>query len=242
MASNRFPRDESDRAEILRIRAEYQRRTREISPNFYSWDRGPNYFFHTQLVRSCIAALKREEMFPLCDYSVADIGCGDGSWLLEFAQWEASNLYGIDLDESRIRRAKQQLPAANICIGDAQQLPWSDDSFDLVTQFTMFTSILSESVKRQIASEMVRVVKPSGIIMWFDFQYSNPRNPNVRGIGSSEIHSLFPDCIIRLRRVTLAPPLARVVVPISWITACLLEKIPFLRTHFLGLIRPPSSK
>jgi hypothetical protein len=73
--------------------------------------------------------------------------------------------------------------------------------------------------------------------LWFDFRVNNPRNKNVRGISSSEIHSLFPDGSIRLRRVTLAPPLARRIVPISWIAASLLEKIPVLRTHYLGIIR-----
>ena len=85
---------------------------------------------------------------------------------------------------------------------------------------------------------MWRVVKPGGVILWFDFRINNPRNKNVRGISSKEIYSLFPDCSIRrLRRVTLAPPLARRIVPVSWIAASCLEKIPFLRTHYLGIIR-----
>jgi hypothetical protein len=83
---------------------------------------------------------------------------------------------------------------------------------------------------------MLRVVKPDGLILWFDFRVNNPRNRNVRAIDPAEIHSLFPNCDIRLRSVTLAPPLARAVVPISWIAAGLLEKVPFLRTHYLGII------
>jgi hypothetical protein len=84
---------------------------------------------------------------------------------------------------------------------------------------------------------MMRVLKPSGAILWFDFRVNNPRNPGVRGVRAREIASLFPDCSIRLKSVTLAPPLARVIVPRSWIAACMLEKIPFLRTHYLGVIR-----
>jgi hypothetical protein len=84
---------------------------------------------------------------------------------------------------------------------------------------------------------MVRIVKSDGLILWYDFRYDSPRNPNVRGIEKAEIRSLFPDCGIELHRVTLAPPLARGVVPISWIAALALEKIPLLRTHYLGVIR-----
>jgi ubiquinone/menaquinone biosynthesis C-methylase UbiE len=228
---------ETGAREIERIRAEYARRKRDISKTFYSWDRVSNCFTHNQLVRDCIAELTRGKMFPLENRSVADIGCGSGTWLLEFAQWEASDLHGIDLDESRIERAKARFPSAKLHVGDARHLPWQNSSFDLVSQFTLFSSILSGTVKKQIAREMWRIVKPGGVILWFDLRVNNPRNKSVRGISSSEIHSLFPDGSIRLRRVTLAPPLARRIVPISWIAASLLEKIPVLRTHYLGIIR-----
>ena len=228
---------ENEAFEIERIHAEYERRKREIPQGFYSWERESNCFTYTQLIRECISQLTQEKIFPLTNRSVADIGCGTGTWLLEFAQWEASELYGIDLDESRIARAKARFPSATLQVGDARHLPWPSNSFDLVSQFTVFTSILNETVKKQIAREMWRVTKPGGVILWFDFRVNNPRNKSVRGISSNEIHSLFPDCSIRLRRVTLAPPLARRIVPVSWIAACLLEKIPVLRTHYLGIIR-----
>ena len=230
---------ESD--EIRRIQAEYERRSREIPRDFYSWGRLPNYFFDTQLVRNCIVELRREGMFPLENRSVADIGCGAGRWLLEFAQWDATDLHGIELDESRLQRAKQKLPLADLRSGDARHLPWGDNSFDLVSTFTVFSSILNENVRKQIAAEMMRVLKPGGVILWFDFRVNNPRNSAVRGVTSREIGELFPGCAIRLRRVTLAPPLARAIVPISWIAALALEKLPFLRTHYLGIIRKGGS-
>jgi hypothetical protein len=37
--------------------------------------------------------------------------------------------------------------------------------------------------------------------------------------------------------ITLALPIARQLVPVTWIGAMLLEKIAFLNTHCLGLIR-----
>jgi SAM-dependent methyltransferase len=228
---------ENGAREIERIRVEYARRNREIPEAFYGWDRVSNCFTHTQLVRDCIAELTRAKMFPLEGQSVADIGCGSGTWLLEFAQWGASDLHGIDLDERRVERGRVRFPSAELLVGDARNLPWPDNSFDLVSQFVLFTSILSDTVKKQIALEMLRIVKPGGVILWFDFRVNNPRNKNVRGIPSSEIRSLFPDCNIQLRRVTLAPPLARRIVPVSWIAASLLEKIPILRTHYLGIIR-----
>jgi SAM-dependent methyltransferase len=231
---------DSESGEIERIRAEYERRTRDIPKNFYSWERLPNYFLDTQLVRDCIVQLTKEKMFPLLDKRVCDIGCGSGRWLLEFAQWEASDLSGIDLDETRLQRAKERLPSASVHAGDARHLPWADSSFDLVSHFTVFSSILNDAVRQQVAAEMLRIVKPDGVILWFDFRVNNPRNPGVRGIGSREIQALFPGCSVRLKSVTLAPPIARAVVPISWIAATALEKLPFLRTHYIGIIRKGS--
>ena len=34
-------------------------------------------------------------------------------------------------------------------------------------------------------------------------------------------------------KVTLAPPIARKLAPISWLAYYLLEKIPFLQAHYL---------
>ena len=230
-------------SEISRIRAEYERREREIPLDFYAWNRPVNQFFHYQTARGCIAALVEEGMFPLERLTVADIGCGTGMWLLEFLQWGARrrNLAGIDLSERRVQTARDALPGADIRRGDAQELPWVDGSCDVVSQFTLFTSILAMSVKQKIASEMLRVLKPNGLIFWYDFRYNNPRNPNVRGVEAEEIRSLFPGCSVNLKRVTLAPPLARLIVPVSWVAALALEKLPFLRTHYVGVIRKLST-
>ncbi len=223
--------------EIQRIRAEYKRRGQAVSPDFYSWAKPVNYFFHSQLCRALIGALVKEGMYPLDGLKVLDVGCGGGVWLLEFAQWNAQELFGIDLDEKRIKLARRRLPNSEFYCGDARSLPWKNNAFDLVTQFTMFTSVLNPAVKQALATEMVRVVKPSGAIVWYDFCFDNPSNPNVRGIRQHEISELFAGCRLIGRKVTLAPPIARRLVPFSWPLAVVMEQLPFLCTHYLGLIR-----
>jgi SAM-dependent methyltransferase len=228
-------------SEADRIRTEYVRRSRELPRDLYGWTRPVNQFFYCQTFRACVNALTQEAMFPLNGKRVADIGCGAGNWLLDFVKWGASprDICGIDLDETRLEEARTRLPYTDVVCGDASILPWPDTSFDLVTQFTVFTSILDSGMKRRLAAEMLRIVKPSGLILWYDFRVDNPVNRNVRGVSRREIVSLFPDCKITLRSLTLAPPLARRIVPASWTVALLLEKVPFLRTHHLALIRRP---
>jgi hypothetical protein len=49
-------------------------------------------------------------------------------------------------------------------------------------QFTVFTSILDKDMKRNIAAEMLRVLKPKGVIIWYDYFVNNPKNSDVRGV------------------------------------------------------------
>lgn len=229
---------DSAEAEISRIRAEYERRRRAIPGNFYAWDRPVNFFYHCQTARALIRLLSGAGLFPLDGRKVLDAGCGAGAWLLEFAQWGADQLYGIDLDATRLKAAATRLPAADLRCGDIRNLNWPDKSFDLVSQFTVFTSILDPSVRRAAAAEMLRVLKSDGAILWYDFRFDNPSNRNVRGIEAQEIRELFPGCRVKLTRVTLAPPLARRIVPATWTGALLLEQIPWLRTHYAAIIQP----
>jgi len=49
---------------------------------------------------------------------------------------------------------------------------------------------------------------------------------------------LFPNCSYEFHRITLAPPLARRIVPISWILAYGLERLTIFNSHYLVAIRP----
>ena len=240
----RAPAAGSDDAEIERIRAEYRRRDREIPPERYDLSRPAPHFAHARLCATLMDALRREGILPLDGLAVADAGCGDGTWLCDLARWGADprKLHGIDLDESRLAVARRRLPHARLVCGDARDLPWPSAAFDVVLQFLVFSSILRASVKQRIAAEMLRVLKPGGVLLWYDSHWSNPRNPNMRGVGAAETRGLFPGCAVRLLSVTLAPLLARCVVPLSRPAARLLERLPFLRTHLFGVVRKPGAR
>lgn len=139
--------------------------------------------------------------------------------------------------EDRIEIAKSTNPNINFKCGNATHLPYKDEYLDIVIQFTVFTSIFREEDKKDIAKEMIRVLKKEGIILWYDFSYNNPRNPDVKGIKKKEIVNLFPNCEFTFKRVTLAPPLVRFIAPRSWLLCYLLEKLSFLCTHYLVIIR-----
>ena len=241
--------------EATRILREYERRERELPSNYYSVFRPSILFAKQQRVRTVIKALSREGMDPLSGRKVLEVGCGKGNWLADMEDWGAKreNLSGIELDLQRKAQAAARFaahqdetgrvlaPGADIRIGNATTLPWADESFDIVIQSTVFSSILDHDMKHRVAEEMARVLMPLGIIIWYDFSYNNPRNPNVRGIGHREIRSLFPGFSTGFHRITLAPPLASWVVPKTWLGALFLEKVGLFNTHILGILRREKS-
>lgn len=177
---------------------------------------------------------------PLGERRLLEVGCGDGRVLSLFESLggEQERMAGIDLLPEKINRAAAKLPRAELREGNAANLPWADESFDIVLQFTMLSSVLDGDERRRCCEEMRRVLKPGGAIVSYDFIW-NPLNRRTRGLGISELRRLFPGATIEARRLTLVPPLARLVAPLSTTLAGALESVPVLRTHYLALVRRP---
>ncbi len=228
-------------SEIDRIQAEYRRRAREVAPDLYSFAQSDNVLRHAGIVRDAVKLLNDAGLFPPASADILDVGCGRGDWLLELTRWGADpgRLRGIDLDQERVSVARRRMPSADLKTGDAAALPWAGESFDLITQFTVFSSILDAGVRRAVAAEMLRVLRPGGVILWYDLRRNNPWNSNVIGLDRQAVTGLFPGCTVRWRTATLAPPLARVATRISWLLAVVLETLPPLRSHSLALVRKP---
>jgi ubiquinone/menaquinone biosynthesis C-methylase UbiE len=226
-------------SEADRILEEHRRREREIPAGFYDLDRPANLFLRQGQERAIRDALERSGLLPLSGRRLLEVGCGSGNWLeiLERFGARRDGLAGIDLDPGRAAACATRFAGADIRPGDASVLPWESGSFDLVLQSTVFSSILDPGMRRAVASEMLRVLAPGGAILWYDFFMDNPANPNVRGVRRREIEALFPGCRVDLRRATLAPPLARRIVPVSWTLAAALESLRVFDTHYLGVIR-----
>lgn len=230
--------DEADR-----IRAEYARRDREFGTERYALTSPPNLFARQGQQAALLRGLTTAALLPLSSKRILEIGCGRGQWIAAFEDFGAAreNIAGIDLDESRLSAARKRFSGADLRVGDASLLPWSSGSFEIVFQSTVFTSILDADVRRRVAGEMLRVLRADGAILWYDFRYNNYANLHVRAVQASELRSLFPGCDIELEKVTLAPPLARRLVPRSWLLASWVERLKVLNTHYLAVIQPSRS-
>jgi ubiquinone/menaquinone biosynthesis C-methylase UbiE len=225
--------------DIDRLRKEYARR-RDSSADLqrYSLFNTAYLFAMQQRERALLRLLQDEQMQHLAGKRILEVGCGSGGVLLEYLGYGADpgGLTGVDLLEDRLVEGQKRLPGARFVCANAQRLPYPDKCYDLALQYTAFSSILDDQVKQEMAAEMLRVLKPDGMIIWYDF-WLNPKNPQTRGIGIADIRQYFPNCRLRIKRITLAPPLARAVVPVSWLVGLLLEKLALFNTHYLVAIQ-----
>lgn len=227
-------------AEVERLRAAYSGRVAQMTEAGAYSPANEAYLFAIQArQRALLAALRREGLWPIADKDVLEVGCGTGGVLLEWLGYGADprRLHGVDLLAERVALAHDRLPHLAVTCASGAGLPYADRSFDLVLQFTLFSSILDRAIGYTVASEIIRVLRPGGAILWYDF-WINPVNKQTRGIRPAEIRRYFPNSRYRFDRITLAPPLARRLVPISWSGALLLENLGFLNTHYLAIIRP----
>ncbi|WP_444718903.1 class I SAM-dependent methyltransferase [Paucibacter soli] len=176
------------------------------------------------------------------DWRLTEVGCGAGGNLLEMLRLGLApeHLSGIELLPERWQAARQVLPAAvRLHLGDASQAPLQDASQDLLLQSTVFSSILSDAVQQQLAEAMWRWLKPGGAVLWYDFIVDNPRNPDVRGVPLPRVRELFPHGRLQAQRLTLAPPLARLVCRLHPMAYGVFNSLPWLRTHVLAVISKP---
>jgi SAM-dependent methyltransferase len=227
--------------DLNRLQQEYRRRDlRQAGSDLYSYFNLANLFILQERQRMVLKMLRMAGFGPLDDFRILELGCGNGLVLKEWINYGASleRLHGTDLLLNRVVDAQSHLSGLPLTCANGECLPYSADSFDIVMQFGVLTSIFDEKVKSNIAQEMLRVLrKEEGIILWYDF-WLNPTNPQTRGIRPKEIRALFPGCRYTFRKITLAPPIARKIVPVSWIFASLLEKMSIFNSHYLALIRP----
>ncbi|WP_195904260.1 class I SAM-dependent methyltransferase [Microvirga lotononidis] len=177
-------------------------------------------------------------VYSLPDCRILDIGCGSGNLLGWFHEHgaQARNLYGIDLVPDRIDAARRRYPEFTFEQANAETLNFPDKSFDLISVFTVFSSVLDDRMSSKIAGTITRLLKPDGAIVWYDLRYPNPRNPHVRAMTKAQIRRLFPDFALDLKSTTLLPPIAeRLGRHTQWLYP-LIRKVPALRSHYMGII------
>ena len=91
---------------------------------------------------------------------VLDIGCNDGTFIEMLKNKRECEVYGIDVSQPMVDLCKQK--GLEVYLGDAEQLPFPDDSFDVVTLLEVYLHVVNP---KTLLSEINRVLKPNGILL-----------------------------------------------------------------------------
>lgn len=87
---------------------------------------------------------------------ILDVACGSGL-AIELARMRGATACGLDAAKRLITVAQHRSPDSDIRVGDMHDLPWDDDTFDVVTSFRGVWGTTPEAL-----SEIRRVLKPGG--------------------------------------------------------------------------------
>lgn len=116
---------------------------------------------------------------PMEPDNILDVGCGGGMQLTMLgSKFPDAHLTGVDFSEDAVafaletNKAKVEVGTCNVEQAPAEELPYPDVTFDLVSAFEtyFFWSDLNMAF-----SEIHRVLKPAGTLMVVSEQYPDPK-------------------------------------------------------------------
>ncbi len=109
---------------------------------------------------------------------ILDYGCFDGDESVKYIQLGALKVYGIDISDVAIERAKKKNlgDRAEFLAGDAHNLPFENDKFDLV----IGRAILHHLDLKVALQEVYRVLKPGGAAIFIEPLGGNPMAKLIR--------------------------------------------------------------
>jgi SAM-dependent methyltransferase len=108
---------------------------------------------------------------------VLDVGCGTGRFLSSLSARYTTT--GVDISAGMLAIAREK--GVQVERASSAELPFDDDSFDLVTTFAVLHHLIDPEVVRASLREMARVVRPAGAVVVWDH---NPLNPYWRYLMS----------------------------------------------------------
>lgn len=117
--------------------------------------------------------LALQDLILNSDSQILDLCCGSGQ-TTGFLLQSSNNVTGLDASPLSLKRARYNVPDATYVEAFAEDMPFTDNSFDLVHTSAALHEMQPQQLQKIIA-EVYRVLKPGGVFTLVDFH--PPTNP-----------------------------------------------------------------
>ena len=105
------------------------------------------------------------------DYKILDVACGTGNFLNRLQRKNKTlELFGIDESSKIIECARKKSTDIKFVVGQAEKLPFNDNTFDLITITGSFYCFKN---KEDVLSECYRVLKDKGYLFVLTLAFDN---------------------------------------------------------------------
>lgn len=138
---------------------------------YYRTSSWPLFVFERHIILKALAKMKPKGW-------LVDIGCGPGFLTAKISQkYKDIEMVGLDNSNLALRNAKRTWPVdlypeLNLIIGDAQRLPFSDNSVEFIISSL---SLHHWPDAGGVFQEIFRTLKPGGKFLIFDLRRDSPR-------------------------------------------------------------------
>tara|TARA_B100000315_G_scaffold244304_1_gene268680 strand:+ start:4242 stop:4901 length:660 start_codon:yes stop_codon:yes gene_type:complete len=145
-----YPKSKRNLEDRAKMRTEEDRRiARKFGIDFFDGDRRygyGGYQYHPRFWKPVVPTF--QEFYSLTPESkILDVGCGKGFMLYDFTRLiPGIKVAGIDISEYAISNAMEKVKPF-LKVGNAKELPFEDNSFDLVISITTVHNLKREDCK-----------------------------------------------------------------------------------------------
>ncbi|MDH3397985.1 MAG: class I SAM-dependent methyltransferase [Acidimicrobiia bacterium] len=111
---------------------------------------------------------------PQPRWQVLDVGCGTGTGMAPYVE-AGCTVIGVDVSDAMLERATARLgDRAEFHLTDGGALPFDGGRFDLITTSMVLHEVPADA-RTDLVTEMARVAKPDGRLLFIDFRFGSLR-------------------------------------------------------------------
>jgi 23S rRNA (guanine745-N1)-methyltransferase len=162
-------------------------------------------FLATELYKPLRDAIKEAALRYYKSGNYLDAGCGEGYYTKELGEALGGEVYGIDISKDALRYAAKQIKNGSFAVASAYSLPFSDDSFSLIT--AVFSPLAEKEFKRVLTSDGTLIMAIPGRYHLFGLKsvlYDKPYENTVMPYdieGFEFLESIKVDYELKLDRI-----------------------------------------